>query len=180
MSDFPTALYNALSAWYPVAGIGIRRPVTHRQGFTARVNALERAHGGRRGAAAAAGVSYNTWRQWFGKGARNPSAASLAKLDRAYALEVRGKVHSKTTGPSLMVVTAVVVADPKKTRYTNKKKRRDFRADQLGRDELEPVTAAYRHGESAGYIAQVAITAIRQEYGTEFAFEGDDVRVELS
>ncbi|MBW5252035.1 hypothetical protein JGS39_24050 [Streptomyces sp. P01-B04] len=175
---FPEALDGALRGWYPVAGI--KSPISQRRGFTARLNALERALGGRRAAAAAMGIGYSTWGAWFAKKPRGASAASLRKVDDAYAQLLRTKTVTKTSGPGLMVVTADVVADPRKSRYRNKTLRRQFKADQLGKAGIRPIVLRWQNGGSPADVAAVAIAAIKSAYSTEFAFEGDSVTVELS
>jgi hypothetical protein len=179
MAHFPEALDGALRAWYPPGGI--KSAVSTKRGFTARVNALEKQYGSRKAAAAAAGIGPSTWRAWFGPNPRTPSAASLAKLDRTYDTLRRDYVVKRGRIPRLMTVTAVVVADPRKSRYINKSNggRRDFKADQLGQSGIAPIVSAWQSGQSPTAVAQVAYTAIASAYGTEFGFEGD-VTVELS
>lgn len=74
---------------YP-SGEPVSPPESDR-GRIARMNALEKAHGGPRGAAAAVGVSRETWRRWrltgkdprTGRPRQKPGAASLSKLTGA-------------------------------------------------------------------------------------------------
>lgn len=55
----------------------IKRPISHRQGLTARLAAIEAGKGGEQAAAQAAGVTLRTWRGWK----RNPRAV-LARSSR--------------------------------------------------------------------------------------------------
>lgn len=176
--QFAAALDLALRAWYPAGGI--KRPVSHRQGFTARVNALEKAYGSRKAAAAAAGIGPSTWRAWFGPKPRAASAASLARLDAAYDQLRRDYVVKRNGVPRVMTVTAVVVADPRKSRYVNRRKpHRSFKADQLGQSGIAPIVSAWQAGQSKEAVAHIAGVAIAAAYGTQFAFEGDNVTVEF-
>lgn len=65
---------------------GPRSPITGNRGRLARMRELERRNGGPKGAAAAVGVSRETWRRWTQTGprAQSPSAVNLKRLGSAY------------------------------------------------------------------------------------------------
>lgn len=93
MADLGEALDGALRAYYRVAEV--KTPVTQRRGLLARMNQLEKLHQ-REGepanraaarAAASAGISDRTWRDWR-SGTHPPSARSIRKLEAAYARQV--------------------------------------------------------------------------------------------
>lgn len=89
MADLSEALDAALRDRYRVAEV--KRPSTHRQGLTARMNQLEKLFsepGDRKGAAGiraakAAGISPRTWQKWRA-GTQEPSPRTLRKLDGAH------------------------------------------------------------------------------------------------
>ena len=117
MADLGEALDAALRAYYRVAEV--KTPVTQRRGLLARMNQLEKLHqregdrpgaAGRR-AAASAGIAPDTWTRWRAE-QRRPSAASLRKLEAAYARQVtvpalRRALKRKRT-PDKVTVTAEV------------------------------------------------------------------------
>lgn len=65
----------------------IKSPVSSGRGLSARLGALEKAHGGPAGAAAAIGVTLRTYAKW-GRGVR-PARRSLGLVDDAYEADVR-------------------------------------------------------------------------------------------
>jgi hypothetical protein len=158
----------------------------------------------RRRAAQASGVPYSTWNHLLA--GRRVSKKNLGKITGAFAKLVTSPARAlrvKRVGlPSEWLITAVVVADPgdpKKhgsgkgggSRYVNGHGSgvtraqaaalsgtddpafRTFRAEGL--DSARIVDAWLTQG------AEAATEALQQEieaaYGTEFGFEGDDVRV---
>lgn len=62
----------------------IARPISHRQGLTARMHALETSHGGVKAAAQAAGVTPRTWRGWATNPRARLSRKSAQGLEQAY------------------------------------------------------------------------------------------------
>lgn len=177
--DFPEALHAALSARYPA--VGVQRPPTHRQGLTARMRALERQFGGKAAAARAAGISPRSWRDWSHK-SHKPSAASLRKLEQAYQQHVRAPLLQRRA-PTHVAINAVVVAHPGRgpgdqeaARYMNRTPHRKFNAEKV--DNWAPVVDAWAVGGKAA-AAAAALDAIKTAYGEPFAFEGDEVTVEL-
>lgn len=175
---FPEALGVALAARFRVPEI--RTPATQRRGLVARMNALVKLHGGDyKRAAASAGVPERTWRDWRA-GTHPPSPKSIRRLEGAYARQViRPAVLRLMADPGKVVkemrITAVVVADPKGSRYVNKTAHRTFRAEKINGQEV--VRAWMSHGDDAA--AQAAMAVIREQYGQTFAFEGNDVMVQL-
>ena len=71
---------------------GVKSPPDTRRGLTARMDALERSHGGVKAAAAAAGVTPRTWGGWR-KGGR-PSRKSLGGLQSAYEADLSAKAQT--------------------------------------------------------------------------------------
>lgn len=70
---------------------GIKRPISQRQGLTARLRAIETATGGEKAAAAAVGVTARTWRGWKNNPLSRPAARSLAGIERAYQDDLRAR-----------------------------------------------------------------------------------------
>lgn len=117
MADLAGALDAALRARYRVAEV--RTPITQRRGLLARLNQLERLHqreGDRRGAAArraarSAGIPPDQFARWR-KGERKPSAASLRKLEAAYARQITlpalRRAITRKDAPDKVTVTAQV------------------------------------------------------------------------
>lgn len=117
MADLAEALDAALRARYRVAEV--RTPITQRRGLLARLNQLERLHqreGDRRGAAArraarSAGIPPDQFARWR-KGERKPSAASLRKLEGAYARQITLPALRKTIKarpvPKTVRITATI------------------------------------------------------------------------
>lgn len=72
------AIVGALERLYAAPRLErIKRPISHRQGLTARLAAIEAGRGGEQAAAQAAGVTLRTWRGWK----RHPKAV-LARSSR--------------------------------------------------------------------------------------------------
>lgn len=79
------AIVDALTRKYTAPPVErIKRPITHRQGLTARLAAIEAGTGGEQAAADAAGVTLRTWRGWK----RNPLSRLAGKsrqgVEQAY------------------------------------------------------------------------------------------------
>lgn len=119
MADFIAALDAALRARYGARRpewVGVKRPVTHRQGLKARMRALMEAHGGnRRAAAASAGIPYSSWGHML-SGKRKVSAKNLSRLESAYTGQVTGPKMTDALNrggtPHPVTVWAEVTANP--------------------------------------------------------------------
>src|SRR5690606_17027795 len=117
MADLAEALDAALRDRYPMTGV--KRPASHRQGLTARMNQLEREFsrpGDRKGAAGrraaeAAGISPRTWQKWRA-GGQKPGARLLARLETAYTRHVQLPRFRRTVNrqrpPNRVKVTAII------------------------------------------------------------------------
>lgn len=196
MADFPTALDEAMHGRYRLgrAAAEPKRPISHRHGLTARMNRIQAAVGGdRKAAAQAAGIPYSTWNHLF-SGKRSASAANTRKLELAFARivtlpAIAAKVKTKGY-PVHYVVSAVTVADPgtadrKGSRYINGQRGGPANEQgwrpvkwKLGRNNSRDVVTAWL-GHGAEAAAQAFVDRIRQEYRSEFGFEGDNVTVVL-
>lgn len=187
MPELPEALGAALTARYRWGEP--KRPITHGQGRTARMNRLEKALGGAAQAAAAAGIPRSTW----GHMRRGRAAApkTLGKLEAAFTRLVMrpamAAAIAKKGIPKVWAVTAVVVCDPRGTRYINRKVDgpngprgggaeegwRTFRAEDI---DGQAVVNAWLHSGDEGAAAALE-RAVADQYGEEFGFEGDHVEV---
>jgi len=180
VTSYVEALDAALAARYRVQEV--RSPVTSKRGVQARMNALEKLHGGKASqAAASAGVPRSTWNHW--RAGRPLSPASARKLEHAYARQViQPQVVRKlatTPPPARVKIHATVVGDPGTAakpgnRYTNSTPRRWFRPEKLRLGRV--VQAWIHHGAAAA--AGVLDEEIAGQYPTTFGFE-DDVKVEF-
>lgn len=183
MTDFPTALDAALTEHYRVQGV--RSPVDSKRGLTARLNALEKAYGTKRAAAAAIGVHKDNYTKWTTKG-QQPSSASLRKVDAAYQSLLRAKkakYAQRATGglaaPRTMHVRADVACVGPLERYYNKGAAyRTFRADRTDLNFAD-MTTAWAAGRPPGEVADRALEAIENSYGYRFEFDGNNVHVDL-
>lgn len=183
MPDFPDALDHALRDYFPVRTV--RSPIGTARGLAARLNALEQAYGSRRAAAEAAGVPYVTWRAWrapkSGRSRRTgPGPKNAARVEAAYMALQRSRARRRIRAAPIrrMIISAVVVVDPQKSRYMNKIPHRDFRADKVR--DWTPMVDAWTAGAGRGTVAHEARALIRDAYGSEFAFDGDTVSVDLT
>lgn len=109
MANIVNALDAALRARYMPKEI--RRPITHRQGLTARLNALGRVFGTQKQVAAALGINERTLRNWK-SGRTKISAKNLRKIEgthnRLVSLpRMRANMASKPA-PNSVNVTAIV------------------------------------------------------------------------
>jgi len=182
MSDFPTALDAALTEHYGARGI--KSSVDSTRGFKARLNALEKAYGTKRAAAAAIGVHKDNYTKWTTKG-QKPSAASLRKVDAAYQALNRAKRARRPgtlTAPRKMHVQADVACVGPNTTYYNKGSAaasyRWFRADRPNLN-LADMATAWAAGRPPGEVADRALEAVQNAYGYRFEFEGHNVNVRL-
>lgn len=175
------ALDAALRDRYPVPQV--RRPATHRQGLTARLNALEKLHarqGDRPGAAGrraakAIGIAPDTWTRWK-NGQRKPSAASLRKIEGAYARNVvlpkmRTRVNNLPV-PNSVTVTAVI-------NWNGYKNRQQHRSTTLGnmRTVMVHVIRAWANLGPDAAADAFERGAAENESVSYIKFEGDDVEV---
>lgn len=177
MADFPTALDEALRAHYSVSR-EVTSPVDSARGFKARVNALERAFGSKKAAAAAAGVSATTWSRWGSK-RQKVSGPSLTKVADAYtAMKRAAKVDGKGPITKLEAEAIVAAKGPSET-YRNRTRGgyRTFKADRLTTAALRTISNAFKNGRTPRAVADVAYDEIRRAYGTPFDFEGETVFV---
>ena len=193
MAEFPAALRAALDAYYGAArGVrDISRPIEHRQGLTARLNAIEKAYGGRKGAAAAIGTVPDTVTRWQNN-QRQPSKGHRDAIEKVYeALRKANLVKSKGA-PAGFTVHAIVVCDPAGARYKNAHNSgplannapsdsgyRPFRADSLTASQRQDIATAYAAGVSPQGVAEVMLGAVGRQYPEPFAFEGSNVVVEI-
>lgn len=160
----------------------IKSPITSNRGRLARMQELERQNGGPAGAAAAVGVSRQTWRRW-GKGAQGPSAANLKRLGDAYERAARPKRLARLRS-RLRNASSYVKAEVKWTNSTAKYNAKRHRPVNLDATDLTGLIAPWE-ADNRGQLAEAFEIAISKEYqemdGDEptIAFEGDDVTVRL-
>lgn len=185
-----------------------RTPVTEQRGLTARMNRImEKFGGNRREAARASGVPYSTWNHLLA--GRRVSKRNLEKITGAFGRLVTTPARAlrvKRVGlPGNWLITAVVVADPGSpeespednsggSRYVNghgsgvtraeaaalsgneeDPAYRTFKAEGLDSERI--VDAWLSQGDDAA--ASALLDEVEDVYGTEFGFEGNDVKVEF-
>jgi len=187
MPDLASALDAALTARYRPKEV--KAPATTRRGLLARMNQLEKLHarkGDRPGAAGrraarSAGIAPDTWTRWR-KSQRAPSAASLRRLEGAYAREItlpafRRALRTKKI-PDKVTVTAEVrwTSSPKKmynaTRY------RTVKLTGMRPAMVPTIRAWVQAGPEAA--AQAFERGAAEVHKTEeIAFEGNQVHVEF-
>lgn len=187
MADFVEALDEALSDFYSVRGDFVS-PVESRRGFQARVRALEKAHGSKRAAAAAAGISKDTWSRWA-TGKQMPGPGSLAKVSSAHTALLRAaKVAAKGTPGNIEIYATVACVSvlPGKRKKSNRYNggtanspaaARTFKADRLTGPQRHDVVTAWGAGRSPQYVADLLRDKIADAYGSRFDFEGTNVSV---
>jgi hypothetical protein len=143
--------------------------------------ALEKRHkGSAPRAAASAGIAPRTWRDWK-NGTHPPSAKSLRKLTDAYNRQVVApKVARVITGKPVtrFDISAVVVCDPKGSKYKNSTDYRKFRAMDVSPAGNRKVVQAWLN-DGADQAATVLQAEIANAYQAVFAFEGNDVEVDV-
>lgn len=179
MPELPEALDAALRARYPLHEP--KRPATHRQGLTARMNHLEKlfqAPGQRKGtdarrAAEAAGIPARTWQKWR-KGDSAPSARNLRKLEAAYARLVtapafRRRVNSGRPPNRVRVTAEIKWTDSPRKNYNRTRHRTTTLEGMAG-----VMVSVIRAWATAG--PEAAADAL--ETGTAAVYRADDIRFE--
>jgi hypothetical protein len=180
MAKLPEALDATLRARY--MGGEIRRPITHKQGLTARMNALERhftQKGDRRGAAtkrvaAYLGITPRTWQRWR-DGSRKANLPKVeGAVNRLITLpRMRARLKSLPP-PNSVTVDAVVI-------WNGYKNRTEQRSVTLG--SMRPVMArVIRVWATAGpqAAAQLFERGAAAEHNVpSIVFGGDDVTVSI-
>lgn len=175
MADLAGALDATLRARYLTTEI--RRPVTHKQGLTARLNALEKQFPTQKAMAAALGVSPRTIQRWR-SGDRKPDAKSQRKiLDAVKERITRPKVRQrlkKLPPPNSVNISAAI-------NWNGYKNRTEYRHTTLGgmRDVMAHVIRAwFNQGPDAA--AQAFEQGAAQVHNVPFIrFEGDGVEVSI-
>lgn len=152
-------------------------PVESNRGRTARMRALERAHGGEREAAAAVGVQVRTWRSWKHAGAKLVTA-SLGKLSRAaaavYRAMQRAAVRRALRSPGMPIVSAVVRWNGYIVRTNDGY--RTVRLDQMTNTDLSHLAGLWADRDTAELAARFE-AAVEDAYGDPVEFLGDNVEV---
>lgn len=187
MADLAEALDQALRDRYPMPEV--KRPVTHRQGLTARMNQLEKQFqqpGDRKGAAGvraakAAGVSSRTWQKWRA-GVQKPGAVLQRKLEGAYARFVqqpkfRRKVNSQAP-PNLVKVAATIKWSSSPRKNYNKQAHRSTTLEGMRGVMVGVIRAWATAGPEAAAdsLERGAASVYRSD---EIRFEGDNVEIEF-
>lgn len=175
MASLPEALDAALRARYMPTEL--KRPVTHRQGLTARLNAIERQFPTKKAMAAALGVGPQALRRWRA-GTQKPSTATQRKIERTYNRlvtlpKMRARLKS-LPAPNSVTVSAEI-------NWNGYKNRQAHRSTTLGhmRGVMVRVIRAW-----AGAGPQAAAQAFEQGAAAvhntpSIKFEGDDVDVSI-
>lgn len=192
MADYPTALSAALRARFPMAGL-IKSPISSARGLAARMRQLEKAYGSKKAAAAAVGVNPTTYSRW-GSGKAHPSKGSAARIDTELSGLARGRsIHKRGPLKGASITATVKNLDarpatpgkaPSSLQYNKGKKdevpgRRKFNAYDVNAAQLATVVAVWAGGASPATVAAALDQEITHAYGTSFAFEGDNVIVDL-
>lgn len=157
-------------------------PITGYRGRLARMNALQKEHGGPREAAAAVGVQYRTWKLWRTPLAR-PTAASLGKLGRSVARIYQRAAVSRFLRrvPRAPRVTATIRWGDSGRYYARKNDGyRSTNLDDLYGKNLAQLTAAWA-SRDLDQLAQLFEQAVSDIYGRQddlIQFEGNRVEVE--
>lgn len=187
MADLAGALDQLLTARYLVGEP--KRPATHRQGLTARMNGIEReftTKGGRKGAEArraaeAAGISLRQWQRWR-TGAVKPTPASLRKLEAAFTRLVtlprlRKRLKTKPV-PDRIKVTATIKWITSSRKQYNRTKHRTTTLVGMRPTMRATIRAWAMAGPEAA--ADVFERGAAEEHGAdEINFEGDNVELEI-
>ncbi len=169
-----------MDARYP-SGEPISAATTDR-GRIARMNALEKAHGGPRGAASAVGVSRETWRRWrltgrdprTGKPRQKPGAAGLNKLAGA-AGQIYRAAQARRAQQGLarargVRMTGIIRWDG----YLNKIPQRTVRvADQM---DLSSLYGPWERGDLLA-LGEAFEAAVGLEHSASIQVEGDEAEV---
>lgn len=185
MADLAEALDEALRDRYPMPSI--KRPPTHRQGLLARLNQVEKTfqrEGDRPGAAGrraakAAGIAPDTWTRWKNN-QRKPGAASLRKIEEAYARYVqmpsfRRKVN-RTPAPNRVRIRAVIKWSSSPRKMYNKVRERTTTLEGM-RAVMRKVIRAWATAgpEAAADALEAGAASVYRS--DEIRFEGDNVEV---
>lgn len=169
------ALDDVLRARY--MGGELKRPVTHRQGLTARLNAIQRQFPTQKAMAAALGVSPRTLQRWR-DGSRKPNGPSLRKVEGTHNRLVtlpRMRARLKSLPPpNSVTVTAIV-------NWNGYKNRQERRSTTLG-GMRTVMTKVIRVWATAGPDAAADTFergAAALHNTPSIKFEGDDVIVTI-
>lgn len=185
--ELAEALDEALRDRYPIRQP--KRPATHRQGLTARMNGLEREleqKGDRKGtagrrAAEAAGISPRTWRKWRA-GTQPPSPRLLRKLETAFNRLVTVPAFRKSLtsepAPNRVKITAEIRWSKSPKAYYNKKKYRTTTLESMRAVMVRVIRSWAMAGPEAAAdtLERGAASVYRSD---EIRFEGDSVIVEF-
>jgi transcriptional regulator with XRE-family HTH domain len=168
------ALNKAISAKYKVTEP--KSPISSRRGLTARMRGLEKSAGGKKAAAAKAGVSISTWNRWL-SGKQKPSGASLAKLGKAHQAAQRGEKTGAKRAPktTFRVVAAAEIEWGKKGKaYYNPTRQRSVR---FGDMDMGPVVQAWVNGEP---LEPAFMGVVKDYHQADVSFHGDQADVDLT
>jgi len=187
MPDLASALDAALTARYRPKEV--KAPATTRRGLLARMSHLEKLHtskGDRPGAAGrraarSAGIAPDTWTRWR-KSQRAPSAASVRKLEAAYAREItlpafRRALRTKKI-PDKVTITAEIRWTSSPRKMYNATKYRTVKLTGMRPAMIPTIRAWVQAGPEAAAQAFERGTA-EVHKAEEIAFEGNDVDVEF-
>lgn len=175
MGSLPEALDAALRARY--MGAEIRRPISHRQGLTARLNGIQKQFPTQKAMAAALGVSPRTLQRWR-DGSRRPDTKSQRKIEGAHnrlvALPRLRKRLGALPPPNSVAVTAVI-------NWNGYKNRQEHRSTTLGgmRGVMANVIKAWSAAgpEAAAQVFERGAAAVHNTPSVKF--EGEDVSVDF-
>lgn len=175
MANLPEALDATLRARY--MGSEIKRPVTHRQGLKARLNALQRQFPTQKAMAAHLGVTPRTVQRWR-SGESKPTGPAQRKIEGAMTRlitlpRVRARLKSLLP-PNSITVTAVVV-------WNGYKNRQAQRSTTLGgmRGVMEKVIKAWATAGPQAAAQVFERGAAVTNNTPKIQFEGDDVDVSI-
>lgn len=187
MADLAEALDQALTERYPIPEV--KRPVTHRQGLTARMNQIEKQFqqpGDRKGAAGvraakAAGISPRTWQKWRAA-VQKPGAALQRKLEGAYARFVQHpkmKARVNAAGaPNRVKVTATIKWTDSPRKNYNKQAHRTTTLEGMRAVMVGVIRAWATAGpEAAADALQRGAASVYR--ADEIQFQGNRVEIEF-
>lgn len=175
----PEALDAALRGRY--MGAELKRPITHRQGFTARLNQLQKLFPTQKALAAAIGVGPQAIRRWRA-GTQAVSAANLRKVERAHnryvALPRLRKNINNTPLPNSVAVSAEVTWNG----YQNRQAQRTVTLGGMRAVMAKTIRVWATAGpEAAADVFQRGAATVHNVPNSDDApgiqFEGDDVHV---
>lgn len=175
MAQLSEALDDALRARYMPRGL--RRPVSHRQGLNAHLNALQKQFPTQKALAAALGVGPQAIRRWRA-GTQKPSAAAQRKIEAAYVRqitlpEMRKRIKNMPV-PNSVTVSAVI-------NWNGYKNRQEHRSTTLGgmRGVMARVIRAWAAAgpQAAADVFERGAAAVHKTPSVKF--EGDDVDVSI-